>query len=71
MAAAVGPVCRGRGLAAGQSGVTLIVCMTRVIKMEGLSHGVARIFMTEHRTSALLTGIKAIWRTNGGVPALW
>jgi len=41
MAAAVGQVCRGRGLAAGQSGVTLIVCMARVFTMRGLSHGVA------------------------------
>ena len=50
----------GRGLAAGQSGVTHVVSMARVIKMRGLSHGVARICMIEHRTSALLTGITVI-----------
>ena len=60
MAAAVGPVCRGRGLAAGQSGVTYVVLMARVSEMGHLSHGIVWHANIVHRTMGLLTDIKAI-----------
>ena len=50
----------GRGLAAGQPGVTFVDLMARVIILGGLSHGIVWHANIVHRTMGLLTDIKAI-----------